>query len=416
MATSYGSERKLAATRPRARASSCFVGFLSTAPSDMTTIGSSSGFGAKRASSDEASRSSSGSTTRKGIPLRPRKLDSRVTSGDLSAPMSTGPPKPISISATRRRMSARRMRSPSSASATSSARSASGGTTIASTSPTARASNTLRSALPESCPSSAMTSPGTTSVISSTGAPISCANAATGTACPSPSRGTIATRPERITYIPATASPAWNRSSPAGNRLTSPKRRTRSISAAERTGNIWWNRDVRAPLDVAGSSWLGMSDPRSTRDQRHRDTLRRGAGAVKDAGPCAATALRWSRLCRSGRGRQADEVETLHACVADPDRPVEVRSGHAPGRADEPDDFPRVDDAPGSHPRLAEVAVEAEEPEPMVEDDRTAGEEEVLVQYDPSTLHGVNDGPGRRAQVHAAVRRTRLAVEYPTAP
>ena len=95
---------------------------------------------------------------------------------------------------------------------------------------------------------------------------------------------------------------------------------------------------------------------------------------------------------------------------------MEVRSGHAPGRADEPDDFPRVDDAPGSHPRLAEVAVEAEEPEPMVEDDRTAGEEEVLVQYDPSTLHGVNDGPGRRAQVHAAVRRTRLAVEYPTAP
>src|SRR5438445_8096459 len=127
-----------------------------------------------------------------------------------------------------------------------------------------------------------------------------------------------------------------------------------------------------------------------------------GAGAVKDAGPRAGTALRSSRLWRSGRGRQADEVETVHACIADPDRPVEVRSGHAPGRADEPDDFPRVDDAPGSHPRLAEVAVEAEEPEPMVEDDRTAGEEEVLVQYDPSTLHGMNDGPGRRAEVHAA--------------
>src|SRR5438445_13896976 len=52
----------------------------------------------------------------------------------------------------------------------------------------------------------------------------------------------------------------------------------------------------------------------------------------------------------------------------------------------------------------------------MVDDDRAAGEEQVLVQYDPSTLHGLNGGPGRRAQVHAGMRRTRLAVEYPTAP
>src|SRR5712691_2755188 len=85
MATSY-MERKLAATRPCARASSCFVGFLSTVPSDRTTIGISAGFGAKRASSDEASRSSSGSTTRKGIALRPRKFDKRVTFRGLECP------------------------------------------------------------------------------------------------------------------------------------------------------------------------------------------------------------------------------------------------------------------------------------------------------------------------------------------
>ena len=84
--------------------------------------------------------------------------------------------------------------------------------------------------------------------------------------------GTSATRPPRITYIPGTASPAWNRKAPAGNRVTSPKRRTRSISAAERTGNIWWNRDAGAALEVADapgascalrSFWLGMSNPRN---------------------------------------------------------------------------------------------------------------------------------------------------------
>jgi hypothetical protein len=67
------------------------------------------------------------------------------------------------------------------------------------------------------------------------------------------------TRPERITYIPGTASPAWNRSCPAGNRLTSPKRRMRSISAGERTGNIWWNREARAPLGV-GRSEVPVTD------------------------------------------------------------------------------------------------------------------------------------------------------------
>src|SRR6202022_3336556 len=62
---------------------SWFFGFLSTVPSEMTTIGSSPGSGAKRASNDEASASSSESITRKGVPLRSRKVASRVTSGDL---------------------------------------------------------------------------------------------------------------------------------------------------------------------------------------------------------------------------------------------------------------------------------------------------------------------------------------------
>ena len=109
-----------------------------------------------------------------------------------------------------------------------------------------------------------MTSPGTTSFISSSGAPIRSANAATGTAWPSASRAPIAMRPDTITYIPATASPAWKRSSPAANRLVSPKRRTRAISVSERTGNIWWNRDASAALDATGSAGVGFTGASSS--------------------------------------------------------------------------------------------------------------------------------------------------------
>ena len=56
-----------------------------------------------------------------------RKLSSRSTSRLSARPMMIGPPAPVSSRPTRRRISARMMRSPSSASATSRARSRSGG-------------------------------------------------------------------------------------------------------------------------------------------------------------------------------------------------------------------------------------------------------------------------------------------------
>ena len=182
------------------------------------------------------------------MPLRSRKCDSRVTSGDLRAPIRTGPPKPISISATRRRMSARRMRSPSSASATSNVRSASGGTTIASTSPTRagvdRAHVRPSGEMSELGHDLARRPPRSSPRRAPRSAPRPRPRAPPGRAHPV---RTIATRPERITYIGGPVSPARLRNSPAGNRRISPNRRTRSISAAERTGNIWWNRDARTP-------------------------------------------------------------------------------------------------------------------------------------------------------------------------
>jgi len=86
------------------------------------------------------------------MPLRLRKVRSLATSPNDAAPISTGPPVPVSISATRRKISARMIFSPSAASAISKACSCSGLMSSASTSPTATPSTSERRL--ESCPSS----------------------------------------------------------------------------------------------------------------------------------------------------------------------------------------------------------------------------------------------------------------------
>ena len=72
--------------------------------------------------------------------MRRRKSCSRTTAHEFAAPISTGPPAPLSIRLTRRRMSARVIRSPSSASAISSDRTPSGKINSVSTSSSAVAS------------------------------------------------------------------------------------------------------------------------------------------------------------------------------------------------------------------------------------------------------------------------------------
>src|SRR5215831_16073441 len=131
------------------------------------------------------------------------------------------------------------MRSRSSASVTSNVRSSSGSTAIASTSSTARASIELNVV-----PSGEMSKLGQDLARHHLGhllegRPDLLGDRGYGTACPSTSLRTIATRPERITYIGGTGSPTRLRNSPVENRRISPNRRTRSISARERTGNIW---------------------------------------------------------------------------------------------------------------------------------------------------------------------------------
>src|SRR5712691_6052546 len=138
-----------------------------------------------------ASGSLAGSKTRCGMPLRVRKLRSRAMSGDEGAPISTGPPAPISIRPTRRRISARMISSPRSASATSSARNCSGTTRSASTAPAATPSASARR--PESCPISPENPPAESSAMSRS--------------CPCPSRPVMRSVPESTTNMPGLVFP-----------------------------------------------------------------------------------------------------------------------------------------------------------------------------------------------------------------
>ena len=92
------------ATSPSATASSCFEGFLSTAPFGMTTSGSSPGSGAMRARSEEPSAV----RVRIDLPGRNRAALEEVRHPrHVRGPESADehrPPKPISMSATRRRI------------------------------------------------------------------------------------------------------------------------------------------------------------------------------------------------------------------------------------------------------------------------------------------------------------------------
>ena len=142
---------------PSAVASWVSLGSTSTVPSGVTATASAAA-APYCTSSCAATGSVSAVTTWCGWPLRCRKFCSRSTEAEPDAPMSVAPLAPAWISETRRRISARMMRSPRSASAMISARSCSGTTRMPSTSPTHCASTSA--APPYSVPASARNSPG----------------------------------------------------------------------------------------------------------------------------------------------------------------------------------------------------------------------------------------------------------------
>ncbi len=136
---------------PRQCASSASVGLRKTSPFGQTASGNSSIETSKRSSNAAASRSLVGSRTVLGIPLRDRKPCKRTKSRSPAAPRSMGPPAPLWIRLTRRRMKARIINSPISALPTTSARSAAAlsGTTVHPSAPTLASA---RAGRPESAP------------------------------------------------------------------------------------------------------------------------------------------------------------------------------------------------------------------------------------------------------------------------
>src|SRR5262245_45692084 len=140
--------------------------------------------------------------------------------------MITGPPVPVSSKLTRRRMRARIIRSPSSASAMNRARSRSGRMSSASTAPRARTST--RPGRPLKCASSPVKPPGLSVMMTSPSSPGPC--------------WMMSALPDRMTFNPGLAAPAVAIASAAPYDRGSPKRRRRSTSDASSTGNIWSRR------------------------------------------------------------------------------------------------------------------------------------------------------------------------------
>src|ERR1700730_18447845 len=187
-----------------------------------------------------------------------------------SGPIKTAPPAPFSIRATRRRMRARMIFSPSSASAMMSLRSPSGGMRRASMSIFARASTSA--GRPDSCPISARNWPGPSSTI--------------GTTWPKPSRELTATVPTMSTNMP-------------GLGYDESQKATRLIHAVQKSSQSAANStSIQSPVVNAGLSH-SMSDGSfipgdlcPSRKPVDRDLLE----VVKKIGPDTPVALAISGL------------------------------------------------------------------------------------------------------------------------
>ena len=177
---------------PMQRASSTSVGLRSTGPVGAEHDRQLAGRRRGSARSGRArTRSLLGSSRWCGWPLRVEKILQPQHVALSAPPTMIGPPAPLCNRRTRRRIRARMIRSPSSASSTRRSRSREGGMTSASTGSFAIPST--RDGLPDSCASSPMKEPGPWVTINS--------GSSWRLRC------VISTRPERRTKAPAATSP-----------------------------------------------------------------------------------------------------------------------------------------------------------------------------------------------------------------
>src|SRR5579875_3910912 len=112
----------------------------------------------------------------------------------------------------------------------------------------------------------------------------------------------------------------------------------------------------------------------------------------------------------AGRSRR-EEQRGIDEGRVEGDAPVQVRAGDAAGLADLADDLSGPDALARLHVDRAQVAIHRDEPFAVVDEDRIAAEEEVAGVDHAATGRRADGGADRSGDVHAAVRRARLAVE-----
>src|SRR5690606_11767923 len=107
------------------------------------------------------------------------------------------------------------------------------------------------------------------------------------------------------------------------------------------------------------------------------------------------------------------ERQPVDADVAVAHDPVEVRPGHAPGRADLSDLLPGLDRVALGDVDFAEVEVRGHEPGAVVDVDDVPAEEELVDDAHDPTGGRVDGRADRAGEVDAGVAALDLAVELP---
>jgi hypothetical protein len=106
-----------------------------------------------------------------------------------------------------------------------------------------------------------------------------------------------------------------------------------------------------------------------------------------------------------------EERHRVDARSIEANAPVQVRSGGPAGGADLSHDIARLYGVLHTHGDLRQVGEDRNQPEPVVQCDRPAGEEEIVGQYDDGRCRRSDRSTRWCAEVDAGMRAARLSVE-----
>lgn len=105
------------------------------------------------------------------------------------------------------------------------------------------------------------------------------------------------------------------------------------------------------------------------------------------------------------------QLERIYARALDRKAPMEVRSGDAACGAYFPEHLAGLQFVAGFHIDFGEVAIESVNAQTMINDNGVAGEKQLLGKSHSPILRGMNGSARYCGEIHAAVRRTGLAIQ-----